>query len=140
MAIAKEPILISSRLVIRKLKEKNLIPHWIDENGPLPPDPDRRLIFVHIQSPHEVFSKVRSFKKYYMERFMNYSEMAEAVREGAHARRSVWKAPEKLWSDGKILIHNTPYFGEPFNQGIQGYAYVCEQVDVVATDWELVSA
>lgn len=68
---------------------------------------------------------------------MNYTEMTEKVREGAHARRGTWKPGERLWSDGKILIHNTPYANEPFNQFIQGYVYVCEQVDVFATDWEL---
>ena len=74
------------------------------------------------------------------EMFMNFNTMVEKTREGKHARRHAWKEGEKLWSDGKILIHNTPYFGEPLNQAIQGYSYVCEQVDVVADDWELVSA
>lgn len=71
---------------------------------------------------------------------MNYIQMVEATKSGSHARRSVWPPNEEVWSDGKILIHNKSYFGEPFNQSIQGYAYVCEQVDVVATDWELCNA
>jgi hypothetical protein len=92
----------------------------------------KKIINVTV-SPRYLISK-RIYKK---GDIMNYSQMAEIVREGKHARRSTWKEGEKVWSDGKILIHNTPYFGEPFNQAIQGYPYVCEQVDVFATDWEL---
>lgn len=133
-------ILISSQRVIQILKKKKLIPHWISDDSPLPPDPDNILIFIHKQSTSELPCHRQHYLDYMEKFYMNYSQMTEAVREGAHARRNTWKQGEKLWSDGKILIHNTPYFGEPFNQGIQGYVYVCEQVDVFATDWELVGA
>ena len=137
MFVSDGRMLISNQAVVRALKRKKLIPFWVDENTLLPADPDNRLILVHKEPKDALSCKRLNCLDIYMERNMNYTEMAEAVREGAHARRITWKMGEKLWSDGKILIHNTPYFGESFNQAIQGYPYVCEQVDVYATDWEL---
>jgi len=78
--------------------------------------------------------------KYYLKkgRDMNFATMSELARAGKKLRRPSWGQNEYVRSDGKILIHTTPYFGESFNQGIQGYVYVCEEVDVVAEDWVLV--
>jgi hypothetical protein len=73
----------------------------------------------------------------YKENYMQYTEMVEHIKKGGCARRLSWKASEFLWSNGKILIHNTPYFGESFNQMINGYVYVCECEDTIATDWML---
>lgn len=76
--------------------------------------------------------------QFHMEKFMNYTKAVEAAREGKRLRREAWNKDQYMWSNGKILIHNTPYWtNEKINQEIQGYPYVCEQVDVVATDWEL---
>lgn len=133
-------ILIGNDRVVQILKEKNLLPKWVRDDFPLPPDPENKLIFVRKKVNNKLSFVATDPSGLTMEKYMNYQEMTEKVREGAHARRATWKADEKLWSDGKILIHNTPYFGEPFNQGIQGYPYVCEQVDVFATDWELCAA
>jgi hypothetical protein len=131
----KEPKkLISGKEAIRRLKKLNLIDENIcAEDIRLPKDPEGRLVFVYSYSgpmlPFKPFISSMEEEK------MNYTQMCEAAREGKRCRRNAWKAEELLWSDGKILIHNTSYFGEPFNQGIQGYVYVCEQVDVVAEDW-----
>ena len=130
-------MMLSTRDVILRLKAKKLLPEYYSEWMALPPDPDKRLILVHIE-PRYVVNSSRDYK-HIKEICMNYYDMVAAVKEGAHARRPTWKPSEQLWSDGKILIHNTPYFGEPFNQAIQGYVYVCEQVDVVANDWELLA-
>lgn len=130
-------IIIGNEYVVRLLKKKGLLPMNVADDILLPPDPDRRLIFVRKEHVNQVIFQVSCNANITTERKMNYSQMTEAVREGAQARRPTWKPNEKVWSDGKILIHNTPYFGEPFNQAIQGYAYVVEQVDVFAEDWEL---
>lgn len=72
---------------------------------------------------------------------MDYAKAAELAREGKRLRRKVWEESEFMWSNGKILIHNTPYWtNEKINQDLQGYPYVCEQVDVVANDWEVCAA
>lgn len=72
-----------------------------------------------------------------MEKQMDYFQMVQAIREGGKARRPTWNKDEWLWSDGKILIHTTPYWtNEEKNKQIQGFPYVCEQVDVTARDWE----
>lgn len=74
------------------------------------------------------------------ERFMNYNQAVEAAREGKRLRRQTWENSQYMWSNGKVLIHNTPYWtNESINQDLQGFPYVCEQVDVVANDWEVMS-
>lgn len=119
-------ILISSYRILKILKKMDCIAVDTDNFARIHEDPRKRLIIVSVDPKYII-----------KERMMNYSEMVATVKEGKRARRPTWKDDEFLWSDGKILIHNTPYFGEPFNQGIQGYIYVCEQVDVFATDWTL---
>lgn len=139
MALSTTRILISNQKVIRILKRKNLIPFWVSDDFPLPPDPDNILILVHKHTDDSLSSAPLSGKINQQEKKMNYYEMALAVKEGMKARRPTWKPEEKVWSNGKILIHNTPYFEESFNKDIDGYPYVCEQEDVEAEDWELVA-
>lgn len=70
------------------------------------------------------------------EKNMNYYEATAQAKEGKKVRRPTWQHNEHMWSDGKVLIHTTPYWtNEKINQTLNGYPYVCEQVDVVATDW-----
>jgi hypothetical protein len=139
MALCGSRILISNQRVMQILKKKHLIPFWVSDDFPLPPDPDNILILVHKHTNDSLSSPPLSGKVTQQEKKMNYYEMAISVKEGMKARRPTWKPEEKVWSNGKFLIHNTPYFGEPFNSDIQGYPYVCEQEDVEAEDWELVA-
>lgn len=71
---------------------------------------------------------------------MDYAEMIEGImKRGKKAMRSTWGDGEYLWSDGSILIHNTPYWEqEKKNEKIDGYPYVCECKDVLAHDWKFV--
>ena len=71
---------------------------------------------------------------------MDYATMIEGImKAGKKATRTAWKKGEHLWSDGNILIHNTPYWeNEAQNQKINGYPYVCECKDVLANDWQFV--
>jgi hypothetical protein len=139
MTLYGSRILISNQKVVQILKKKNLIPFWVNDDFPLPRDPDNILILVHKHHSDSISSLDLERSQNQQEKKMNYYAMAQAVKTGCHARRPNWKPEEKVWSNGKILIHNTPYFGEPFNQSIQGYPYVCEQEDVEAYDWELVA-
>ncbi len=127
---------LSTFQIIKTLKKKDLIAEESNDYARLPADPERKIILVHVD-PRYLIGCSRSKNKSLnpMEVLMNYAEMCEAVREGKRATRPTWGSGEYVFSNGKILIHNTPYFGEPFNQEIQGYTYVCEQVDVNATDW-----
>ena len=69
---------------------------------------------------------------------MNYYEATAQAKEGKRVRRPTWGDKEHMWSNGKVLIHTTPYWtNEQLNQSLNGYPYVCEQVDVVASDWVL---
>jgi hypothetical protein len=81
------------------------------------------------------------FNQHLKEKDMNYTQAVEKAREGKRLRRTSWEESQYMWSNGKILIHNTPYWtNEYINQELQGYPYVCEQVDVVANDWETCAA
>lgn len=131
--------LISTYRIIQNLKKSNELPLDFNNFAHLPKDPDQKIILVHVDSRFMIPFWHTSFLKAKIGGIMNYSQMVEAVREGKHCRRPTWGAQEKVWSNGTILIHSNPYFGESFNQLIQGYVYVCEQVDVVATDWEVLS-
>lgn len=72
------------------------------------------------------------------EKNMNYYEATAQTKDGKRVRRPTWAAKEHMWSNGKVLIHTTPYWtNEQLNQSLNGYPYVCEQVDVVASDWVL---
>ena len=108
---------------------------------PSVPPKNKRIITVYVDYKYLLPSSAsklhRELKEKNIGEFMNFDTMVEKAREGKHLRRKSWPESMRLWSDGKILIHNTPYFGEPFNQAIQGYVYVTEQVDVVADDWEI---
>lgn len=126
--------------MVRLLKNKNYLPKNCDDFIKLPADPDKRIILVSVHSKYLVTLSKKIDLLVNNEGTMNYSQMVEAVREGKHCRRPTWSPEERIWSDGKILIHNKPYFQEPFNQGIQGYVYVCEQIDVVADDWMVANA
>lgn len=110
---------ISTDIVSTEISNKRVIKVCVDIKSLTPSD--RLKYFFHKESP------------------MKYDQMVALTREGAKCTRPTWKPGEYVWSDGKILIHTTSYFGEPFNQAIRGYTYVCEQVDVVAEDWQLVS-
>ncbi len=70
MFLKNDAILISTQLVIQILKKKNLLPEWFNENTPLPPDPDGRLIFVHKQPVHNVCSS----RKICLENYRNDSD------------------------------------------------------------------
>jgi hypothetical protein len=139
MILCGSRIMISNQEMVRILKKKKLLPLWLSDDFPLPRDPDNILILVHKHTKDSLCSKSLSPKGTQQEKNMNYYEMAIAVIQGNQARRPMWKPEEKLWSNGKILIHNTSYFGEEFNEEIQGYPYVSEQEDVIAQDWELVA-
>lgn len=80
--------------------------------------------------------KIASSQK--MEKTMNYYEATAQTKEGKRVRRPTWQVNEYMWSNGKVLIHTTPYWtNEKINQELNGYPYVCEQVDVVASDWTI---
>jgi len=71
-----------------------------------------------------------------LEKNMNYYEATAQTKDGRRVRRPTWAPNEHMWSDGKVLIHTTPYWtNEKVNHALNGYPYVCEQVDVVASDW-----
>jgi hypothetical protein len=135
-------IFLSKKELLQRLKDKNLIPDDWTEDTPLPQDPDKKLIFVSVLKSHVIAST--AYKNFSLnsakpwEAYMNYSEMCEAVREGKRCTRPTWRDGEWVFSNGKILIHTTPYWtGENLNQELNGYPYVVEQVDVVATDWRV---
>lgn len=134
-----DKILISNFQAIQILKRTRRIPQWFDDYATLPPDPEGKIIFVQAKRKFMVRSPRRVFKPTLLEEFkMKYDEMVEAVREGKRATRPTWKEGEFVFSNGKVLIHTTPYWSnEKINQDLGGYPYVCEHVDVVATDWAL---
>jgi len=134
-----EPILMSKSKAIRILKEKNLLPDWYQDHYPILPDPDKRIFFISVELNNSLSFSLKIPKLINGDKKMNYIEMATAIEKGNFARRASWKEGEKLWSDGKIMIHNTPYFNKEseYNPSINGYVYVCEKEDVFANDWEL---
>ena len=133
---------LSKKELVERLKSKKSFPEDWTEDHYLPPDPDRRLIFVSVLKTSVITSKLRknfslnSTKPW--EIIMNYSDMCEAVREGKRCTRPTWGEGQYVFSNGKVLIHTTPYWtNEKINQELNGYPYVVEQVDVVATDWRI---
>jgi len=71
---------------------------------------------------------------------MTFNEMIKKLDSNTKAFRPTWKEGELLWKDNNTLVHNTPYWGgDPINQFLNGYVYVCETTDVEATDWGIVS-
>lgn len=97
----------------------------------------KRNILVQIPTEYLLKSDIEKFKhKKPKENVMNYFEATQLAKQGKRVRREAWNKGEFMWSDAKILIHNTPYWtNEKINQSLNGYPYVCEQVDVVANDW-----
>lgn len=137
-------LFISTYVAIKMLKKRGLVPSEVNNYASLPKDPDKRIILVHVDPKYVVGSSIennflaKDLKK--KEIAMNYSQMCEAVREGKRCSRPTWKQGEYVFSNGKVLIHTTPYWtNEYLNQELNGYPYVCEQVDVVASDWFLVA-
>lgn len=67
---------------------------------------------------------------------MNYSEAVKAVLGGKRVRRPTWEDSQYMFSNGKILIHNTPYWeNEKPIAALKGYPYICEHEDALASDW-----
>jgi len=77
--------------------------------------------------------------------FMNYIEMAEAVKTGKKARRASWPEEQYIWFAMQMMLHTHPYWPD---QGkvrfadidVEAFPYICEKDDALTTDWELVSA
>jgi hypothetical protein len=71
---------------------------------------------------------------------MDFEKMLEGVMKyGKKATRLGWNSGETLWSNGHLLVHNTPYWkGEEKNEHIDGYPYVTQCEDVTAKDWRFV--
>jgi|ERR1700754_1844923 len=103
----------------------------------------KRLITFYIDTKYLLDTDRQRYvyNQHLKEKFMDYTKAVELAREGKRLRRKIWEEAQFMWSNGKILIHNTPYWtNENINQELQGYPYVCEQVDVVANDWEICAA
>jgi hypothetical protein len=101
-----------------------------------------KTILVYVDPKYLLPEERRRFYRHRLQRKkredMDYYEMCEAVREGKRCTRPTWKDGEYVFSNGKVLIHNTPYWtNEMVNQELKGYPYVVEQVDVVAHDWRI---
>ena len=80
---------------------------------------------------------------------MKFVEMIPYLSEGDSARRPHWKPNEYIWTNGKFLVHSTPYFkhDKPLTEDdsewtelFTHYTYVCEMKDLIADDWEVVNA
>lgn len=132
-------LFLSNYSIIQHLKKKKLVLQGIDNYLRLPPDKSKRIILVHVDPRYVVGSAPKNISLKEEEITMNYTQMCEAVREGKRCMRPTWKQGEYVFSNGKVLVHTTPYWtNERLNQELNGYPYVCEQVDVVATDWLMV--
>lgn len=132
-------VFVSTLSAIKYLKKKEKISSCVDNFSSLPKDPDKRIILVHVDPKYVVGFNAQINSLFNSEDFMDYSQMCEAVREGKRCTRPTWNKGEYVFSNGKVLIHTTPYWtNEKLNQDLNGYPYVCEQVDVVACDWAFV--
>jgi hypothetical protein len=101
-------------------------------------DISQRTILVYVAKKYLLESDLRRYEQQKKGGYMDYYSMVEAVREGKRCTRPTWKDGEYVFSNGKVLIHNTPYWtNEKINQELRGFPYVVEQVDVVATDWRI---
>lgn len=139
MGINSSKILISNQKIVQMLKKKKLLPSWVSDDFRLPPDPDKVLILVHKHPSNSISSVDLKRNRITQEKKMNYYDMALAVKAGCEARRQTWKPEEKVWSNGKILLHTTPYFASEYNEESLGYPYVTESEDITAHDWELIA-
>lgn len=124
---------------IQIMKKYKLLPESFPDDAVIPPDPERKIFLVHVQPKFMIgCKKIKEVFLTNMENTMNFNQMVEAVREGRRATRQTWKEGEFVFSNGQVLVHNKSYWtNETFNQAINGFPYVVEHVDVVATDWQL---
>ena len=84
--------------------------------------------FSPLQKPTSTFSKKK----------MSFMDAIKMAQQGFFVCRPSWGEDSRMWWEEGILMHNKSHIGTQLRYKWRvGYAYVCEEEDVVALDWEI---